>query len=320
MTLFSSFFRPVARGHHRYTRSMGGTQLKKGYWDVWPSRPPFHASLAPRHKTPSWGTSLFTRPSGSFKENVTFLLQSPEQPFQFRKDVNFQLQKLKFDRDFRQISWKFCKISVLKPLVSMHTAHTFARHFIRGPAHLGPQAEIRTAHYLPEKTRSSKKLASRDRAPGPEHGVFKISWRGYDIIILKVEQDLLKNWPQQGMGCSKLLAEGGIPGGYSTLVWVGVCRWDFWNATHPCTHFEGKVTHPCTKNQNFSLKFAPFWRKFRKILKSWPIKVPNLRHFGANFRKFWKIDPSKYHVFEKKGPIDVYLAPDFATHVCGTPL
>ena len=96
-------------------------------------------------------------------------------------------------------------------------------------------------------------------------------------------------------------------GGYSTLVWVGVCRWDFWNATHPCTYFEGKVTHPCTKNQNFSLKFAPFWRKFRKILKSWPIKVPNLRHFGANFRKFWKIDPSKYHVFEKKDPL-MYLA------------
>ena len=107
-------------------------------------------------------------------------------------------------------------------------------------------------------------------------------------------------------------------GGYSTLVWVGVCRWDFWNATHPCTHFEGKVTHPCTKNQNFSLKFAPFWRKFRKILKSWPIKVPNLRHFGANFRKFWKIDPSKYHVFEKKGLIDVpgglILLPMFAAH------
>ena len=107
-------------------------------------------------------------------------------------------------------------------------------------------------------------------------------------------------------------------GGYSTLVWVGVCRWDFWNATHPCTYFEGKVTHPCTKNQNFSLKFAPFWRKFRKILKSWPIKVPNLRHFGANFRKFWKIDPSKYHVFEKKGPIDVpgglILLPMFAAH------
>ena len=107
-------------------------------------------------------------------------------------------------------------------------------------------------------------------------------------------------------------------GGYSTLVWVGVCRWDFWNATHPCTYFEGKVPHPCTKNQNFLLKFAPFWRKFRKILKSWPIKVPNLRHFGANFRKFWKIDPSKYHVFEKKGPIDVpgglILLPMFAAH------
>ena len=112
----------------------------------------------------------------------------------------------------------------------------------------------------------------------------------------------------------------GGPGGYSTLVWVGVCRWDFWNATHPCTHFEGKVTHPCTKNQNFSLIFAPFWRKFRKILKSWPIKVPNLRHFGANFRKFWKIDPSKYHVFEKKGTHWCTWRPDFATHVCGTSL
>ena len=109
-------------------------------------------------------------------------------------------------------------------------------------------------------------------------------------------------------------------GGYSTLVWVGVCRWDFWNATHPCTHFEGKVTHPCTKIQNFSLKFAPFWRKFRKILKSWPIKVPNWRHFGANFRKFWKIDPSKYHVFEKKGTHWCTWRPDFATHVCGTSL
>ena len=47
-------------------------------------------------------------------------------------------------------------------------------------------------------------------------------------------------------------------------------------------------------------------------------KVPNLRHFGANFRKFWKIDPSKYHVFEKKGPIDVpgglILLPMFAAY------
>ena len=120
-------------------------------------------------------------------------------------------------------------------------------------------------------------------------------------------------------GSRRLTGSAIVPrGGYSTLVWVGVCRWDFWNATHPCTYFEGKVTHPCTKNQNFSLKFAPFWRKFRKILKSWPIKVPNLRHFGANFRKFWKIDPSKYHVFEKKGPIDVpgglILLPMFAAH------
>ena len=68
----------------------------------------------------------------------------------------------------------------------------------------------------------------------------------------------------------------------------------------------------------FRWNLRQIWRKFRKILKSWPIKVPNLRHFGANFRKFWKIDPSKYHVFEKKGPIDVpgglILIPMFAAH------
>ena len=71
----------------------------------------------------------------------------------------------------------------------------------------------------------------------------------------------------------------------------------------------------------------PFWRKSdpsmyqkSKFLKSWPIKVPNLRHFGANFRKFWKIDPSKYHVFEKKGTHWCTWQPDFATHVCGTSL
>ena len=41
---------------------LGGTRLKRGYGDMWTSRPPFHASLAV-HKIPSWGTSSFTRPS-----------------------------------------------------------------------------------------------------------------------------------------------------------------------------------------------------------------------------------------------------------------
>ena len=70
---------------------------------------------------------------------------------------------------------------------------------------------------------------------------------------------------------------GLVPGEYSTLVWIGVCLWEFWSATHACTNFEEKLTHSCTKNPKFSRKFAPFWLKFRKILKSRPIKVPNLR-------------------------------------------
>ena len=66
---------------------------------------------------------------------------------------------------------------------------------------------------------------------------------------------------------------GQVPGGYSTLVWIGVCLWEFLSATHACTNFEEKLTHPCTKNPNFLQKFAPFWLKFRKIFKSRPIKV-----------------------------------------------
>ena len=55
-----------------------------------------------------------------------------------------------------------------------------------------------------------------------------------------------------------------------------------------------QISENFKKLTNQSTKFAPFWRKF------------------------WKIDPSKYHVFEKKGPIDVpgglILLPMFAAH------
>ena len=49
----------------------GGTDLEKGYGDVWPRRPPFHASLVVPmvpfeqplvHKGPISSNSLFTRP------------------------------------------------------------------------------------------------------------------------------------------------------------------------------------------------------------------------------------------------------------------
>ena len=69
--------------------------LKRGYGDVRPSRPPFHASLAV-HKTPSWGTSLFTRPSFERKKCDI----SPLKQTFFRKYGNFQLQRLKFDCNF----------------------------------------------------------------------------------------------------------------------------------------------------------------------------------------------------------------------------
>ena len=95
------------------TTSPGSTHLKRGYGRA-ALNTPFHASPA-IHKTPSWGISPFTRPSFE-RKSVTFPLQSK---YFVRKYDNFQLQKLKFDHKFCQKAWKFCKISVLMPLISM---------------------------------------------------------------------------------------------------------------------------------------------------------------------------------------------------------
>ena len=70
---------------------------------------------------------------------------------------------------------------------------------------------------------------------------------------------------------------GLVPGGYSTLVWIGVCLWEFWSATHACTNLKKNWPIHVPKIQIFCGNLPPFWLKFRKILKSRPIKVPNLR-------------------------------------------
>ena len=53
------------------------------------------------------------------KEENYAPLQSKTFFFFFLENDNFQLQKLKFDRNFRQTDWRFSKIPVLKPLFSM---------------------------------------------------------------------------------------------------------------------------------------------------------------------------------------------------------
>ena len=92
---------PYARGAHSH---------EKGVRECVALKNPFQVSPV-IHKTPSWGTSPFTRPLLKEKCDI-----SPPKSNIFRKYVNFQLEKLKFARNFHQKAWKFCKILVLKPI------------------------------------------------------------------------------------------------------------------------------------------------------------------------------------------------------------
>ena len=97
-----------------------------------------HTSLA-IHKTLSWGTSPYTRPSFERK-----MWSFPFKSKHFcRKYDNFQLQKLKFDCNFCQKDWKFCKISILKPL-SFDETPLASPHFHSSLfTHKPPSLEIR---------------------------------------------------------------------------------------------------------------------------------------------------------------------------------
>ena len=115
-----------------------------------PQDPPFHASPA-IHKTPSWGTNLSIHKTLIWKKNGTFPLQSK---YFFRKYDNFHLKKLKFDWNFRQKTWFLKKISVLKPLFLMKSAHKppLSLQFIHSQA---PKFGNLGRTYLPEKKLSA---------------------------------------------------------------------------------------------------------------------------------------------------------------------
>ena len=97
------------------------------------------------HKTPSWGTSPFTRPLLKEKCDI-----SPPKSNIFRKFVNFQLEKLKFACNFHQKAWKFHKILVLKPI--------FFDEILTGPhfhgnllAHKSPSLKIQASYTYQKK-------------------------------------------------------------------------------------------------------------------------------------------------------------------------
>ena len=96
----------------------------------------------------------------------------------------------------------------LNSLAKVNTQLLICNHYIAPPTISSPNlAKLQLLRHkfeqelVPEtpvsrKTRSSKKLALRDRAYSAWDFSKLLTERGCDIPILKVEQDLLKNWPQ----------------------------------------------------------------------------------------------------------------------------
>ena len=99
--------------------------------------------------------------------------------------------------------------------------------------------------------------------------------------------------------------------GYSSFVPVGMCHYGIWKQTHTNINFSRKsdpfiyqLNQFCAKfwakSPDFSqifLNLSQFWLKFRKILKNWPILMPNFVFYKRSF---------------------IYQEADFATHVGGT--
>ena len=91
----------------------GGTHLKRGTGMCGPQDPLF-TPLLPFTRPPVEAQVHSKDPHLKEKCDIS----PPKQTF-FRKYDNFQLQNLKFDNNVCQKAWKFCKISILKPLFSM---------------------------------------------------------------------------------------------------------------------------------------------------------------------------------------------------------
>ena len=118
----------------------GGTDLERGYGDVRPSRPPFHASPAARkgpisrsesvHKTPFW-ENLEILPSTALIFAQILSLKPPNLKISAHKPPNletFSSQAPKFG-NFQLTSPQIWKFSVHKPPFSEANIRSQAPHF-----------------------------------------------------------------------------------------------------------------------------------------------------------------------------------------------
>ena len=89
--------------------------------------------------------------------------------------------------------------------------------------------------------------------------------------------------------------------GYSSMIWVGTCRWDLKRRPILIPNFVKKWDTFLYQRHKFLAKFTKNFTLFSKIVKL-PSKFQKFwyqideiwAHFRPNFTKFWKYDPCLY--------------------------
>ena len=109
-------------------------------------------------------------------------------------------------------------------------------------------------------------------------------------------------------------------GGYSSMIWVGTCRWDLKSRPILYQILPKNETHFYTRATNFKQKLLKFshYFSFQANFRNFGIRLLKLGIFLTQFQKILKIWPMFIPVFAlSKGSL-LYQEADFATHFNGT--
>ena len=114
------------------------------------------------------------------------------------------------------------------------------------------------------------------------------------------------------------------PGGYSSMIWLGTCRWDLKSDPFLYQILPKNETHFYTKATNFKQNLLQMSHYFPKLFSfqanfgNFGIRLMKLCLFLCQFKKILKIWPIFIPVFALNRGSSLYQEADFETHFSGT--
>ena len=135
-----------------------------------------------------------------------------------------------------------------------------------------------------------------------------------------IDFQLNKDFPSQFCVFNRKIT----PGGYSSMIWVGTCRWDLKSRPIFIPNFAEKWDPFYTEATNFKQNLPKISHYFPKLLSfqanlgNFGIRLMKLGLFSRQFWKILKIWPMFIPVFALNKESSLYQEADFETHFSGT--